>query len=44
MFMTYLYNKQVYFIKEGDELSVFGLLTYNTKSDEFTFDNPFGFL
>lgn len=44
MFLTYLYSKEVTLIKEGDEVIVFGLLTYNSKSDEFRFDNPFGFL
>jgi len=44
MFLTYLYSKEVTLIKEGDEVTVFGLLTYNSKSDEFRFDNPFGFL
>ena len=44
MFLTYLYSKEVTIVKEGDELTIFGILTYNSKSDEFKFDNPFGFI
>lgn len=44
MFLTYLYSKDVTVVKEGDELTIFGLLSYNSKSDEFRFDNPFGFI
>lgn len=44
MFLTYLYSKDVTVVKEGDDLTIFGLLTYNCKSDEFSFDNPFGFI
>jgi len=44
MFLTYLYSKDVSVVKEGDDLTIFGLLTYNCKSDEFSFDNPFGFI
>jgi len=28
---------------EGDELTVFGVISYNVKSDEFTIDDPVGF-
>ena len=44
MFLTYLYSKEVTIVKEGDELTIFGILTYDSKSDEFRFDNPFGFI
>lgn len=44
MAFTYLYSKEVTIIKEGDEITIFGLLTYNTKSDEFRFDDPLGFM
>lgn len=44
MFLTYLYSKDLTVIKEGDDLTIFGLLTYNSKSDEFCFDNPLGFI
>ena len=29
---------------ESDSLTVFGLLNYNSKTDQFTFDNPIAFL
>lgn len=44
MAFTYLYSKEATVIKEGDEITIFGLLTYNTKSDEFRFDDPLGFI
>ena len=44
MFLTYLYSQDVTVVKEGDDLTIFGLLTYNSKADEFRFDNPFGFI
>ena len=44
MFLTYLYSQDVTVIKEGDDLTIFGLLTYNSQADEFRFDNPFGFI
>ncbi len=28
---------------EGDELTVFGVISYNVRSDEFTIDDPVGF-
>jgi hypothetical protein len=31
-------------IYEGDEVSIFGLLKYHVKSDEFTIDDPIGFI
>ena len=42
--MAYLYSKEVKIVQEGDELTIFGLLTYDSKSDEFRFDNPLEFL
>lgn len=44
MFLTYLYTTHTEIISEGDDLSIFGLLSYNIKSDEFTFDDPYGFI
>lgn len=44
MFFTYLYTTTSEVVYEGDELSVFGLMSYNVKSDEFTIDDPLGFI
>jgi len=44
MFFTTFYATHTQIIVEGDDLSVFGLLRYNVKSDEFTIDDPIGFI
>lgn len=44
MYFTYLYTTTTEMVYEGDELSVFGMLSYNVKSDEFTLDDPLGFI
>ncbi len=44
MFFAYAYTTHSEIILEGEDLSVFGLLSYNLSSDEFTIDNPIGFI
>lgn len=44
MFLTYLYTTHSELILEGQPLSVYGQLSYNLSSDEFTIDNPIGFI
>ena len=44
MYFTYLYTTTSEIIYEGDNLSVFGIVNYNVKSDEFTIDDPLGFI
>lgn len=44
MFIAYAYTTHSEIILEGEDLSVFGLLSYNLRSDEFTIDNPIGFI
>lgn len=44
MFLAYTYTTHSEIILEGENLSVFGLLNYNLSADEFTIDNPIGFI
>ena len=44
MFLTTTYNTTSSLFFEGEEITIFGLLKYNTQSDEFKIDNPIAFL
>ena len=39
-----MYTTHSQIIYEGDELSVFGLISYNTNSNELKIDDPIGFV
>lgn len=43
MFLTTTYNTTSWLFFEGEEITIFGLLKYNTRSEEFTIDNPIAF-
>jgi hypothetical protein len=44
MFLFSTYSTHSHLMYEGDEVSIFGVLKYQVKSDEFTIDNPIGFI
>jgi hypothetical protein len=44
MYFTSIYTTTSEMVFEGDELTVFGVISYNVKSDEFTIDDPVGFV